>query len=75
MTIWQSLSTASIQDTTERIAWLERHAPEMSPSERRYALIDVAMRIAWLAARSDTPGARALVAMLHVRFQQLEAST
>ena len=80
MNIWDSLSTATIEDTARRLAYLEAHAPAMHPSDRSRALVDVGIRLGWLAAHGRwsgpgtlTPGQRAAIRSIHGRLQDLEA--
>jgi len=68
----ESLSQTTPQDLMERIASLEGAWGLLSPSDRRYWMVDAAMRLGWLAGRSRTASDEEIVARLTTAFRNLE---
>lgn len=68
-----ALADTSPSGTLGRIAWLEQTWANKSPEERRYWLIDVGMRLGWLAARARSVSTAALVDQATERLRALES--
>lgn len=67
-----SLSTTTSGDLFDRLAQIEAAWTRMRPYDRRYWLVDAAMRLGWLASRARSRAEQDEVAMLTDYFRRIE---
>lgn len=67
-----SLSTTTSRDLFDRLVQLEDVWTRMRPVDRRYWLVDAAMRLGWLASRARSRVEQDEVAALTDYFRRIE---